>query len=315
VLRLWVASTDYAGEMSVSDEILKRMSDAYRRLRNTARFLLANLKGFEPARDTLPPEALLALDRWAVDRAWRLQQEVEQAYRDYQFHVIYQKVHNFCAVDLGAFYPDIIKDRQYTTQADSRARRSAQTAMYHIIEALVRWLAPILSFTAEEIWQHIPGGREESVFLATWYEGLYPLAEETVLGRDFWARMEGIRDAVNKELERLRNEGAIGSGLDAEVALYADAELAGELEALGEELRFVLITSEARVLPAAERTGEAVDADELDGLWILARRSGHEKCVRCWHRRADVGADADHPELCGRCVENVAGAGEQRRFA
>ena len=315
VLRLWVAATDYAGEMSVSDEILKRMADAYRRLRNTARFLLANLNGFNPAADLLPPEELLALDRWAVDRAFRLQEEVVAAYRDYQFHIIYQKVHNFCAVDMGAFYLDVIKDRQYTTQADSRARRSAQTAMYHIIEALVRWLAPITSFTAEEIWQHMPGTRGESVFLESWYTGLYPLEEDAELGRGFWESLELVRDAVNKALEGVRNAGTIGSGLDADVTLYAEDELAEALGRIGDELRFVLITSAAQVRPAAERPEDATAAEDVSGLWISVARSPHEKCVRCWHRRADVGSSAEHPELCGRCVENVAGAGEQRRFA
>ncbi|HMQ13824.1 MAG TPA: class I tRNA ligase family protein, partial [Candidatus Competibacter phosphatis] len=172
VLRLWAAATDYRGEMNVSDEILKRMADSYRRMRNTARFLLANLNGFDPAQHRLPPERMLALDRWAVDRTRRLQAEILEAYDQYLFHLIYQKIHNFCSVDMGSLYLDIIKDRQYTTQRDSIARRSAQTALYHIIEAMTRWLAPILSFTAEEIWRNLPGERGPSVFLTTWYDGL-----------------------------------------------------------------------------------------------------------------------------------------------
>ena len=320
ILRLWVAATDYRGEMTVSDEILKRTGDAYRRLRNTARFLLANLNGFEPARDLLDPQEMLALDRWTVDRTRRLQEQVRQAYNEYEFHRIYQLVHNFCAVDMGSFYLDIIKDRQYTTRADSIPRRSAQTAMYHVVEALVRWFAPIMSFTAEEIWRHIPGQRAESVFLSTWYELPSAGYTESELQRHmdagFWERVITVRDAVSKELEKLRVGGAIGSSLDAEVDLYADGETAALLRLLEDELRFVLITSYARVHDVAARPDAAVEAD-IPGLqlWLRVTPSAHAKCVRCWHHREDVGGNPEHPELCGRCVENVAGEGEQRRYA
>lgn len=314
ILRLWVAATDYRGEITVSDEILKRTADAYRRLRNTARFLLANLNGFDPAVHCVPVGELLALDRWAVDRAWRLQNDVIGAYRDYQFHVIYQKIHNFCAVDMGAFYLDIIKDRQYTTGADSLARRSAQTAMYHIVEALARWLMPITSFTADEIWREIPGERGDTIFLETWYEGLSPLVEEAEMGRAFWDRLLGVRMAVSKELERLRVAGGVGSSLDAEVDLYCDSSLRDDLLALKDELRFVLITSYARVHPLVERPEHAVDT-EVEGLALAVSPCDHPKCVRCWHHREDVGSSPEHPELCGRCVDNVAGEGEKREFA
>ena len=316
MLRLWVAATDYRAEMSVSDEILKRMSDSYRRLRNTARFLLANLNGFDPARDTVPPARMLPLDRWAVDRAWRLQERVRKAYEENQFHLIYQMLHNFSTVDLGAFYLDVIKDRQYTTRADSLARRSAQTAMFHIAEALVRWLAPVLSFTAEEVWQHLPGAREESVFLATWYEGLYPL-EDAEMGPAFWDTVIAVRETALRALEPLRAGGGIGSSLDADVSLYAEPGLRRELAKLGDELRFVLITSSARVFPLEEKPEDAA-IHVLPGtgeIGVSASRSPHGKCVRCWHHREDVGSHPEHPELCGRCVENVAGDGEKRRFA
>ena len=316
VLRLWVAATDYRAEMSVSDEILKRMSDSYRRLRNTARFLLANLNGFDPARDTVSPPRMLPLDRWVVDRAWRLQERVRKAYEENQFHLIYQMLHNFSTVDLGAFYLDVIKDRQYTTRADSLARRSAQTAMFHIAEALVRWLAPVLSFSAEEIWQHLPGVREESVFLATWYEGLYPL-EDTEMGPAFWDTVIAVRETALRALEPLRAGGEIGSSLDAEVSLYAEPGLRRELAKLGEELRFVLITSSAHVF-AVEEKPETAATHVLPGsgeIGVSVSRSPHGKCVRCWHHREDVGSHPEHPELCGRCVENVAGDGEKRRFA
>jgi isoleucyl-tRNA synthetase len=320
ILRLWVAATDYRGEMTVSDEILKRTGDAYRRLRNTARFLLANLNGFDPARDLLQPETMLALDRWVVDRTRVLQEQVRQAYEDYEFHRIYQLVHNFCTVDMGSFYLDIIKDRQYTTQTDGVPRRSAQTALYHVVEALVRWFAPIMSFTADEIWQYIPGERAASVFLATWYQLPSVAYTESELRRHmdagFWERIIAVRYAVSKELEKLRVEGAIGSSLDAEVDLYADAETAAMLRLLEDELRFVLITSFARVHELDSRPDDAVQA-EMPGvqLWLRAEPSAHPKCVRCWHHRADVGVNPEHPELCGRCVENVAGSGERRLYA
>ncbi|MBS1224771.1 MAG: isoleucyl-tRNA synthetase [Proteobacteria bacterium] len=316
VLRLWVAATDYRGEMGVSDEILKRMADSYRRMRNTARFLLANLNGFDPTRDLLPPERMLALDRWAVDRTRRLQEEILEAYDQYLFHLIYQKIHNFCSVDLGSLYLDIIKDRQYTTGRDSIARRSAQTAMHHILEAMTRWLAPILSFTAEEIWRNLPGERGPSVFLTTWYNGLFAVGDDEPLNAAYWDRLIGVREAVSKELEKLRVAGGIGSGLDAEVELYGDGDLAADLHRIGDELRFFFITSYARVCPWAAKPEDAVEV-QVNGqpLAIRVLPCAHTKCVRCWHHREDVGANPDHPELCGRCVDNAFGAGEARRFA
>ncbi len=316
VLRLWVAATDYRGEMAVSDEILKRTADAYRRIRNTARFLLGNLAGFEPTRHRVAPERMLALDRWAVDRAWQLQQAVQEAYGNYDFHQIYQRVHHFCVLDMGGFYLDVVKDRQYTTQADSLARRSCQTAMCHIIEALVRWLAPILSFTAEEIWEHMPGPRESSVFLAEWYPALQPL-EEGSFDRPFWAGILALREAVNKRIEELRNANVLGASLEAVVEIYCAAPLKRRWETLGEELRFLLITSEARVHDRAALPAEAVAATLSDGteLALVVGPSTHAKCVRCWQRRADVGTSPEHPELCSRCVSNVTGPGEMRRFA
>ena len=316
VLRLWVAATDYRGEMGVSDEILKRMADSYRRMRNTARFLLANLDGFDPAQHAVPPERMLALDRWAVDRARRLQEEILEAYDQYLFHLIYQKIHNFCSVDMGSLYLDIIKDRQYTTGRDSIARRSAQTAMHHILEAMTRWLAPILSFTAEEIWRNLPGERGPSVFLTTWYGGLFAVGDGDPLNAAYWDRLLAVREAVSKELEKLRVAGGIGSGLDAEVDLHCDGALAADLGTLEDELRFFLIASYARVHPLAARPVESVEV-QVNGQSLAVRvsPSAHGKCVRCWHHREDVGRNAEHPELCGRCVANAFGAGEARRFA
>ncbi len=312
VLRLWVSATDYANEMSVSDEILRRTADSYRRMRNTVRYLLGNLHGFDPRRHALAPEQMLALDRWALERAGALHGEIVQAYRRYAFHLIYQKVHNFCSVDLGSFYLDVLKDRMYTTPAQGRARRSAQTAMYHIAESMVRWLAPILSFTAEEIWQHLPGERAESVFLATWH-GL-PQASAAEID---WTAFLLLRTDVTRELEKLRDAGAIGAPLDAEVDIYCAPAEYERFNVLGEELRFFFITSYARVhrLGGAPAAGAAPAVNlAREGVWIAVKPAQDPKCVRCWQRRADVGANAAHPELCGRCVLNVEGPGEERRF-
>jgi isoleucyl-tRNA synthetase len=314
IIRLWVASTDYRAEMNVSDEILKRTADAYRRIRNTARFLLANLNGFDPAANSVAPDEMLELDRWAVDRALQLQGEVREAYQGYQFHQIFQQVHNFCANEMGGFYLDIIKDRQYTTQSDGLARRSCQTAMYHIIESMVRWLAPILSFTADEIWKHLPGEHSDTIFTETWYQGLFALDAGDPFDRGFWEGVISVRAEVGKRLEQLRGDGAIGSSLDAEVDLYCDGGLKETLEKLGDELRFVLITSYARVHPAADAPADAV-ATGIEGLSLMAAPSPHLKCSRCWHHREDVGSDPAHPEICSRCVENIETAGEQRRIA
>ncbi len=313
IIRLWVAATDYRTEMTVSDEILKRMADAYRRIRNTLRFLLSNLNGFDPAQNLVAPEQMIALDRWAVDRAAQLQGEIEQAYEDYNFHLIYQKVLNFCVADMGGYYLDVIKDRQYTCATDSLARRSCQSAMYHIAEAMVRWLAPVLSFTADEAWAFLPGERSDSVFLETWYPGLFELGDGG-LDRDFWARVMAVRAAVSKQLETMRKDGLIGGALDAEVSLYCDDALLADLQKLSDELRFVLITSYACAYPAAEAADDVV-ATEVDGLQLSVKASGYDKCPRCWHHREDVGNNAEHPELCGRCVSNISGEGEQRQFA
>jgi isoleucyl-tRNA synthetase len=314
ILRLWVAATDFRGEIAFSDEIVKRTSDSYRRIRNTARFLLSNLSGFEPERDAVPADQLLALDAWAIDSAAQLQGELLACYENFQFHQIYQMLHNYCVTEMGGFYLDIIKDRQYTTQADSLARRSAQTALYHMAEALVCWIAPILSFTAEEIWENLPGEREDSVFLAEWYSGLAELPASQPMGRDYWQQVIAVRDAVNRELENQRGQGVLKGGLDAAVTLYCGDALAAALSELGEELRFVLITSEAAIEPLANAPAEAA-ATDVEGLALRVTVCEDEKCERCWHRRPDVGTDATHPGLCGRCIINVDGSGEQRYFA
>ena len=314
ILRLWVASTDYTGEMTVSDEILKRSADAYRRIRNTARFFLANLNGFNPETDMVSPEEMVVLDRWAVGRAKAVQEEIIAAYENYDFHIVTQKLMQFCSVEMGSFYLDIIKDRQYTAKADSIARRSCQTALFHIVEAMVRWLAPIMSFTAEEIWKLLPGQRDKFVMTGEWYTGLFAMQAGEALDDTVWADLLAVRAEVNKALEVARNEKLIGSSLQAEVTLFASAELAAKLRLLGDELRFVLLTSKALVQEVAAQP-EGAQATEVAGLWLQVAVSTAAKCERCWHHVDDVGAHEGHGDICGRCVTNVAGEGEVRRFA
>ena len=314
VLRLYVSAADYRNEISASDEIFKRTADAYRRIRNTARFLLANLAGFDPKTDALPIEQLLPLDRWILGQAHALQSDLRTAYDEYQFHHVYHRLHNFCSGELGGFYLDIIKDRQYTTASDSLARRSAQTSLFHLAEALCRWIAPILSFTAEELWENIPGDRVDSVFLTEWYDALPVPETEGPLNADFWSEMMSVRQQVNKALELAREQGNLRGSLDAAVTLYAEAPLSERLRSLGEELRFVLITSEATVAEMSSAPADAVEAEGM-ALRIQVEAAASEKCERCWHRRPDVGQHSDHPTLCGRCVTNIDGPGEVREFA
>lgn len=312
VLRLYVSAADYRNEISASDEIFKRTGDAYRRIRNTARFLLSNLAGFDPSCDALPFEQCLPLDRWILGQARALQEDLRRAYDDYQFHHVYHRIHNFCSGELGGFYLDIIKDRQYTTGTDSLPRRSAQTSLFHLAEALCRWIAPILSFTAEEIWENLPGARPDSVFLTEWYGALASVDASTDTG--FWSEMMTVRQQVNKALELAREQGALRGSLDAAVTLYAQPELAERLRSLGEELRFVLITSEATVADWDQAPDHAVEAEDI-ALRVVAVAATAEKCERCWHRREDVGQHAAHPTLCGRCISNIEGPGEERHFA
>lgn len=312
ILRLWVASSYFIDDVRFSDEIIKRVADAYRRIRNTARFLLSNLYDFNPKTDCVSVNDLVALDFWAIEATMDFQKRVLDAYEHYRFQNIYQLIHNFCAVEMGSFYLDIIKDRQYTSKTDGLARRSSQTAMYYILEALVRWLAPVLSFTAEEIWKHMPGGREESVFLSHWFDG-FPELTQRKESLD-WVWLMQVRDEVNKVLEKHRNEEKIRSALDANVVLYADEAHMNTLQELGDELRFLLITSDASVHSNKNKTATA-DATDIDGLWVDVIVLEDEKCERCWQRRADVGQSKEHPTICTRCEENVFGDGEKRQYA
>ncbi|MBN8734818.1 MAG: isoleucine--tRNA ligase [Xanthomonadales bacterium] len=336
ILRLWIASADYRNEMALSDEILKRVADSYRRIRNTCRFLLGNLDGFDPVRDLLAVDRCLLLDQWAVHAARDVQDAVVAAYARYDFPEVVQRVQNFCTNEMGALYLDITKDRLYTMPAESHGRRSAQSSMYRILEAMVRWLAPLLAFTAEEVWQamprqmHVPtdnmptktgGGftaRGASVLFETWYQGLHE-TQNSPEQRRWWSDLLAIRETAGRVLEGMRKDGRIGSSLDATLTIHADPAIAERYKQVAGELRFFFIVSDLR-LDIGEAPAEAV-LTELDGanVWLSAAVSDAPKCVRCWHHRADVGSHAGHPELCGRCVENVEacegrGAGETRRW-
>ena len=314
ILRLWVAATDYRGEMAVSDEIFSQVADAYRRIRNTARFMLANLNSFHPSGDLVSPGQMIALDHWIVRRTARLLAEAVGHYHEYNFLAIYQKVHHFCVIELGGFYLDIIKDRQYTTRAHGLARRSTQTAMYHVLEMLSPMIAPILSFTADEIWENIPGERPASVLLTDMVGPGRGFEAEGRFIDAFWERIMAVKSALNRELEVKRADKTLGSSLGAEVDLYADDEWLAQLRALGSELRFALIVSRAAAHPLAEADADSVET-EIPGLRVRLSATAHDKCQRCWHHRPDVGANGNYPDLCGRCIDNIESGGERRLFA
>jgi len=322
ILRWWVADTDYSTEMTVSDEILKRNADAYRRIRNTCRFLLANIAGFNPKTDLVAVEDMLPLDAWILDHAGTIDKQVKELYTDYNFSGLTKLLMNFSVGELGAFYLDIIKDRQYTCKADGLARRSAQTALYHIAEAMVRWVAPVLSFTAEEIWAVLPVAvdaqgnaveREKSVLLAEWYQ--LPEVNNLTLDDAYWREIMAVKTAVNKVLEEARSEKTVGSSLAADVTLYADEALKAQLEKLGEELRFVTITSKADVETLASADELTTQKTDISGLRLSLAASTADKCERCWHHNVTVGLHPEHATLCSRCVTNIAGDGEVRHFA
>lgn len=323
ILRLWVSSCDYRSEIPVSKEILKRAADTYRRIRNTSRFLLANVGDFEPTRDAIALDQMLPLDRWLMDRAFQLQQSFETAYTEYSFHNVYQRLHHFCSIDLGSFYLDVTKDRQYTCATNSLARRSCQTALYHVLEAMVRWMSPILSFTAEEIWQAMPvvKDRPQSVFLTSFYQGLVELDESKGFSRAFWDQILGVRAEVSKAIESLRTAGQVGASLETKVTLFAEAALLQNLLKSHDELHFIFITSSVTLKPLCDKPAniEVTNIEEttlgVQKLGILVEANTAPKCIRCWHYSEDVGTHNEHPDLCGRCIENLTDKGETRLFA
>ncbi len=311
-LRFWIASADYRYEMTAGKEIFNRASDGYRRIRNTLRFLLANLNGFTPASDALPVDQLIALDQYILQRASDVQKTIQQAYEEMNFHIVASALTNFCINDLGGFYLDIIKDRQYTSKADSQARHSAQTALYHLVQAFVRWMAPILSFTAQEAWPLIPGQTEKYVFTTEWYD--IPVASTAnLISEADWQTLISVKSAVNKQIEAARNAKLIGSNLSAKVELWANAELKAILDQLDNELRFVLITSTVMVNTFDAAQGEST---EIEGLRVKVSAAEGEKCARCWHVLPDVNTHAAHLGLCSRCIINLpTGQGEERKYA
>ena len=313
ILRLWVAATDYRGEMTVSDEIFKRVADSYRRIRNTSRFMLSNLNGFDPEKDQVKAAEMIAVDYWITRQCQQLQKEIIEHYDNYNFLNIYQRIHSFCVVELGGFYLDVIKDRQYTTQADSLARRSTQTALFHILEMFSRLIAPILSFTADEIWQNIPGARQESVFLSNFADGIADYPELSAFDDAFWQQLLAVKTSVNKELEAKRAAKEVGASLSAEIDIYCDDALALSLASLESELKFALIVSRVAVHPLFEAPAGSSSTD-LDNVKLVVSASKHDKCERCWHHTQDIGQSSDHPTLCQRCIVNVDGEGEPRDF-
>jgi isoleucyl-tRNA synthetase len=307
ILRLWVASSDYSGEISISDEILKRVVEAYRRIRNTLRFLLANVSDFDIGRDAVPAAEMLDIDRYALLMSARMQAQVEASYLRYEFHPVVSMLQTFCSEDLGAFYLDILKDRLYTAPVDGHARRSAQTALWHVTDALLKVMAPILSFTADEAWEIFAPGRFEEEGRTIQSQVFHrfdalPDAEEL---ESRWREIRSARAEVMKELETLRERGDIGSSLQAETTLHATGARLEALRSLGDDLKFVLITSAAAVQPAIDAGGPSIEV----------KPSTHPKCARCWHWRSDVGADPAHPGICGRCAGNLGGKPEPRAHA
>jgi isoleucyl-tRNA synthetase len=303
ILRLWVASTDYSGELTISDEILKRVADSYRKIRNTCKFLLSNLADFDAGKDLLPVDNCLEIDRYALHLTHNLQTEVLADYERYEFHLAVQKLVSFCSDDLGSFYLDILKDRLYTAGETSSARRAAQSALHHITHNFMRLIAPILSFTADEIWGALNLSGEATVFEDIWYD--IPAHGLQANRIEAWQTIISTRALAAKEIEVLRSAGEVGSSLQAELEFYASANTFDALNSLEDDLRFVMITSSTKVFKVASDTEQK----------ILVKPSAHKKCDRCWHYRADVGADASHPTICGRCVSNLFGTGEVRKYA
>jgi isoleucyl-tRNA synthetase len=296
IVRLWVASTDYSGDLNIDDKILARVVDAYRRIRNTLRFLLANVSDFDPAKDAVKFDDLLEIDQYALSRAAQLQADIRAHFDVYEFHPVVSKLQVYCSEDLGAFYLDVLKDRLYTTAPKSLARRSAQTALYEITQAMLRWMAPFLSFTAEEAWQVL--GTSESIFIETFVDLGQP--NDALLAK--WSRICEIRNAVNKDIETLRAAGQLGASLQANIELQVNADDFALLSSLGNDLKFVFITS-------------AVVLKQGNALATQVSVSTAPKCERCWHYSDDVGHDSAHPTLCGRCSSNLYGEGEARHCA
>jgi len=304
ILRLWVAAEDYTVDIRISEEILKRLVEAYRRIRNTSRYILGNLYDFDPAVDGLPPEELEEMDRWALHRLQEVIARVRTAYDQFQFHMVYYTVYNYCTVDLSSLYLDVLKDRLYTSPPRSRGRRSAQTAMYRVLDGITRLLAPILTFTAEEIWKALPaaGEREESVHMA-----LFPEADSRFLDRDLgerWKTLISVRGELSKAIEIARRDGIVGHSLDSSVRIAAPEKLRALLEACRETLETVCIVSDISIVSAGG-LDDAWESVEIPGLRVAVAKAPGGKCERCWHYSETVGSVAGHPAICRRCEGNL----------
>lgn len=312
IVRLWVGSSDYRYEMAVSKEGFDRVSDIYRRIRNTIRFLLANTDDFDPNQDLIAADELISLDKYILYKANQVQQKIRESYTQMDFHQVCQTVMDFCSQDLGGFYLDIIKDRQYTTQKDGKPRRSAQTAIYHIAHALLRWIAPILSFTAQEAWQVLKG-TDGYIFTQEWYA--FPDIALTDITDNDWQAILTVKNMVNKAIENAREQKLINANLSANVMIFANDTYYQSLQKLQNELRFVLITSQATLATWMDKPTETTLIDNDSQLAVVVQPATGEKCVRCWHINDSVGQHNQHPELCQRCVSNVDGEGESRHYA
>ncbi|MCR3754929.1 MAG: isoleucine--tRNA ligase [Candidatus Westeberhardia cardiocondylae] len=315
IIRLWTASTNYTNEITMSEKFLQNTIDIYRKIRNTARFLLSNLNDFDPNIHIIPQKHMIALDCWAISYTKKTQKNIIALYEKYDFHNVVQKIMNFCSIKMSSFYLDIIKDRQYTTIKHSVNRRSCQTAMYHIIQALVRWISPIISFTAQEIWQHIPGQHKTHLFTEEWYKNLYHLNPKEVLNEKYWNLIQKIKDEINIIIEKEKNNHAVHSSLETNVILYAKPNLAKKLKIIENELYFALSTSSAKIKNYYEDHKKlAIPCKNLNNLKILITKAKGDKCQRCWHYTTDIQKNTKYPTICHRCINNITGIGETRKF-
>lgn len=315
ILRLWVASSDYSRDIAISDDILRHVTDIYRRIRNTIRFCLANVYDFNPKINIIQPKDMIELDRWLIDHTLSTQLQIISYYKKYQFHNVVKDIMKFCSVEMGSFYLDVIKDRQYTLQKNSVARRSCQTTLYHILESIVRWIAPILSFTADEIWKYIPGYRSQYVFTEEWYNGLFPMDNNLLISQDSWKLFFNIRNKVNKIIEQSRNNGLIKQSLEADITIYANSKLVKQLRVLNSELAFGLLVSSVLILDIydenVDKTKIMLNSDEFE---VILKKSKGKKCARCWNYTLNIIQHRDYLNICSRCLKNIIGSGETRKF-
>lgn len=315
IIRLWVASTDYSREIAVSDEILQRSSDIYRRIRNTARFLLANLNNFNPEQNIIKPDNMILLDKWAIHSTKLAQDDIMSCYDKYNFHQVIHRIMQFCSIEMGSFYFEIIKDRQYTFKSTSVARYSCQTALWHIIQSLVRWISPILSFTADEIWHYLPKfNAKQCIFTESWYNGLFELDVKDKINFSHWNELIKLRNEVNKVIEEAREKKIIGTSLEASIYIYAKPELVNKLTVLNNELKFFFLTSEVIIQDYNLAINNSYESSVISGLKIYLNKANGHKCQRCWNYTTDIGKTEQHPTICYRCYTNIAGNGEKRNF-